>query len=624
MLLRIIFMALILVPLSSAFASTQFRVIIDASGSMIISDPDRLTAESLRLIADLAPAEETSLGVWLFGELPRVLLPEGPITEKIKERLKNNLGGYITEDLQTDLESALTLMLDTPPPAGMGADAEQHWILVTDGMVDISLDANVNEASRNTILNPILDELIQKGIHLHTISMTGHTDKTLLKTLSDNTNASHTEVAVPDDLLSTFNRVFTSVNKPDELPFSNNTFIVDRSVEEFTLLVFHSPSEKPRIISPSNQILSLKTLDNISVSNSDRYTLVTVKLPEVGEWQVDNVDIEKSSIRIVTNLSVEASIVAPILFINEPLFSDIAVLEEGVLLKDPIVLELLQTTQNLIQYKGELKKTIDSKIIQQNAFRFKNKINKIAEEGGYELYSFVDGQTFTRKLSQFFSTIPAITLDVEDKEYGLTAFTVKPNHLRLNTFRSNVMLEINYVNGERFFEEIPLLGIGFWQKIIAPKPDDFSVRAKLSGVTQTGIKFEYWTPSWNTKDVLETDESKVLESTNSGFSAKGHSLIDNNIASNGDVFFDENPPINNAQTSLPDKKETEVNEPAQIIGSIEEPILLDEEKVNDPTGVSSIDILFYALANFAVLGVFGGFLWWYLKRKKTIKSNRRV
>ena len=67
------------VPLSQA--DTQFRVIVDASGSMLISDPDKLTSEALRLISNLAPEEEATLGIWLFGEEPRVLLPESIVNK---------------------------------------------------------------------------------------------------------------------------------------------------------------------------------------------------------------------------------------------------------------------------------------------------------------------------------------------------------------------------------------------------------------------------------------------------------------------------------------------------------------------------------------------------------------
>ena len=83
-------------------ADTQFRVIVDASGSMLISDPDRLTSEALRLISNLVPEEEATLGIWLFGEVPRVLLPEAPVNKETKAKLADDRlhssGMYASDD----------------------------------------------------------------------------------------------------------------------------------------------------------------------------------------------------------------------------------------------------------------------------------------------------------------------------------------------------------------------------------------------------------------------------------------------------------------------------------------------------------------------------------------------
>lgn len=622
MLLRIIFMALMLVPLSS-FASTQFRVLVDASGSMLISDPDRLTAESLRLIADLAPKEKTSLGVWLFGEKPRVLLPESLITDQVKESLKNNLGGYVTQDVQTDLESALKLMLDTPPPEGMDKDADQHWILVTDGMVDISLDDDVNKASRNAILGPILDELVKRGIHLHTVSMTNYTDKSLLKTLSTKTNASYTEIAVPDDLLSTFNRIFTMANSPDELPFKGNSFIVDDSIQEFTLLVFHDPDKEPKVIAPDGQALPLEDTDNVTIARSNRYTLVTVHAPQIGTWRVENADLEKSNIRVVTNLKAEASKIAPVKFVNEPLFSDIALFESDELLRDPVILELVDAKQNLIKHQGEEQTTVSEKVIKQDAFRFKNKIDSIKEAGDYELYSSLDGKSFTRKLSQFFTAVPAVNLEVNKKRGGLVAFSVKPTNLRLNVLRSRVMLEITYDNGDRLFEEIPVLGIGFWQKVLVPKSDDYSVRAQLIGVTQTGVDFEYWTPSIKSSNIaVDPDPEPEATLTNAD---PGIALSRATLSSREEM--DQNSDeVETDQTVIEPVEDKEQAE--SDIATLENEIAEEVEKLKDELTENSSDmnlslkeILIFAGANFVAFGSLGGLLWWLLRRRKKSKDH---
>jgi len=610
------FMALCVLGISfSSYANTQFRVIVDASGSMVISDPDRLTSESLRLIGDLAPEEESSLGVWLFGEQPRVLLPEAPISSGLKSSLKSNLGGYVTEDLQTDLESVLRLMLDTPSAAGIPADSEQHWILVTDGMVDISLDQKVNDLSRQTILTPILNELIAKGVHLHTVSMTGYTDADLLKTLSLKTNASYTEVAVPEDLLGTFNRIFTVANKVDELPFEGNTFFVDDSIEEFTLLVFHDLGKSPKVIAPKGDVLTLKDDQRVSVAQGNRYTLVTVEKPTLGTWQVENVNIEKSSIRIVTNLKVEASNLASVLFINEPLYSNIGLFEDAELIKDPILLEVLTAKQSLIRHRGELLEVLNEKELSQTDYQFKNKIDALIKPGNYELRSFVDGQSFARKLSQYFTVTPAINLTVEEADFGLVAFSVKPSNLRLNVFRSQVDLTIEYSDGSRFEQELPLIGAGFWQKMIPSKTSDFTVTATLKGITQTGVRFEYITPIWDNK-VTKAVKSGLLTDEVPGTAATDF------IAQSRGGF---NESENQIEETLEEKLKLQIDAKdlmADVKASIAEVSESTSELLGASPGdsnkvtISSNEIIIYALLNTLAFILIGLGVWWFRKRNK--------
>jgi hypothetical protein len=341
------------VPLSQA--DTQFRVIVDASGSMLISDPDKLTSEALRLISNLAPEEKATLGIWLFGEEPRVLLPESIVNKASKSKLASYVNSYVTQDVKTDLEAIIKLLLDTPDSGNLAPEFNRHWILVTDGMVDISLDEAVNKASRDRILNELMSQLEERGIHLHTVSMTGYTDKELLESLSLRTDATHTEVAIPEDLLDTFDRIFTQASPSDELPFDGNQFVVDDAIDELTLVVFHENGIQPHVVKPDGSLLSLVNDRNVSVAASDHYTLITVRKPDAGVWQVDNVDLERSSIRVITNLSSQATQVAPIVFVNEPIYSTVGLFQKNVIIKDDNILNLVTVKQTLIRLSGEQK-----------------------------------------------------------------------------------------------------------------------------------------------------------------------------------------------------------------------------------------------------------------------------
>ncbi|MCW4631603.1 hypothetical protein [Marinomonas rhodophyticola] len=80
----------------------------------------------------------------------------------------------------------------------------------------------------------------------------------------------------------------------------------------------------------------------------------------------------------------------------------------------------------------------------------------------------------------------------------LVVFTAKPVNLKLNVLRSNIKLEFSYGNGTIETEEMPLIGQGYWEKVIPVSVgDNVKVRAKLVGMTQTGLRFDYRTPSWS-------------------------------------------------------------------------------------------------------------------------------
>ncbi|BFM48528.1 VWA domain-containing protein [Marinomonas sp. THO17] len=480
------------------YADAQFRVIVDASGSMLISDPDKLTSEALRLISNLAPDEKATLGIWLFGEAPRVLVPEAPVNAQTKARVANYVNSYVTQDVKTDLEAIIKLLLETPDSGDLEPGFDRHWILVTDGMVDISLDEAENKASRERILNDLVQQLESLDIHLHTISMTGYTDKLLLENLSLRTNATHTEVAVPQDLLDTFERIFSQASPSDELPFEGDQFVVDEAINELTLVVFHEKGEQPEVILPDNTVLPLVGGEKVAVSAADHYTLISVQDPMAGIWQVKNVDLSRSSVRVITDLGAQATKIAPVIFVNEPIFSSIGLFQDGVLVQDPQILDLLKVEQTLYRLNGEQKEPIVGYDLKMTNNQFKVRLEGISEPGNYELVSSVDGQTFQRQLSQFFTLYPAIVFSGSTPSDDMVALTAKPVNLKLNLLRSSVMLEFIEQDGSQRREEMPLIGQGYWEKVMPISPDDhLLVQATLLGVTQAGLRFEYTTPQWH-------------------------------------------------------------------------------------------------------------------------------
>lgn len=594
-----------------ATADTQFRLIVDASGSMLISDPDKLTAESLKLISDLAPEEQATLGVWLFGERARVLLPEARVNQETKQALSQAVSNYTPGDLKTDLESIIRMLLQTPDAGGLEPGFDRHWILVTDGMVDVSLDEAVNEASRSRIMNDLASQLAERNIHLHTVSMTGYTDKELLSSVSTLTDATHTEVATPNDLLDTFDRVFSQAAPSEEVPFEGNTFFIDDAIEEATLLIFHEQGVTPKVFLPNGKRLNMGAL-NVSYVDADHYLLVTITKPSVGTWKVEDVDLERSNIRVITKLSAQATKVAPVLFVNEPIYSTVGLFQDNTLIEDPEVLSLVETKQKLNLLSGESTKQLLNRPLPITNNQFKNKIEQITGEGNYELISEVDGKTFVRKLSQFFAVTAPISLEAERQSENLVAFSAKPTNLRLNLLRSNARLIITSGDGSEESLEMPLIGEGYWQKIYPVAPNSaLSAHIRLIGITQTGVRFEYSTPSW----YLNRDGADVVKLSQSRDDGKAA------MAAVAAVNRDLMPVVVTPQIAVVSQEEMDEIDSASQQDEAGDTAIdesIDDTKTEEePAGLSSSEWMLYGALNGAgVIVLVGGYLIFRRIRKK--------
>lgn len=608
--------AMLLMLSSWASADTQFRLIIDASGSMLISDPDKLTAESLKLISDLAPEEQATLGVWLFGEQARVLLPEARVNPATKARLSQAVSSYTPGDLKTDLESIVRMLLDTPDVGDLDPGFERHWILVTDGMVDVSLDKAVNDASRARIMNDLAQQLAERGIHLHTVSMTSYADKELLQSVSTRTDAIYTEVATPDEMLDTFDRVFSQAAPSEEVPFEGNTFFIDEAIEEATLLIFNKEGQAPVIYKPNGQPLNLAAA-NVSAVTAPHYLLATIAKPEVGTWQVENVDLERSNIRVITKLSAQTTKVAPVVFVNEPIYSTLGLFQDNQLIEDPELLNLVAVDQRLNLLSGESTKQVQQTPLELANYQFKNKIEQISEPGNYELISEVDGKTFVRKLSQFFSVAAPIELEAETQGENLVMFSAKPTNLRLNMLRSNARVVITASDGGEQILDMPLIGEGFWQKIYPVSPNSrVTAQVHLIGITQTGVRFEYTTPPWY---LTRDGAGEVLISRTAGSDTV---LIAAMAAANRDLT----PLVVTPQIAIVSEEELAQEEAAAAANDAAvEPEQASEDEVTDEAqdsapeekGLTTADWVLYGTLNgIGILVLVAGYLIFRQLRKK--------
>src|SRR5690554_5650962 len=123
--------------------SPDVRIIVDISGSMKETDPNNLRQPAVRLLARIIP-EGSTAGVWTFGQYVNMLVPHGEVDDTWRQLAIDRTQQINSVALRTNLGKAIEVASDDYVTGGTLQNT--HFILLTDGKVDISNSADVNQA----------------------------------------------------------------------------------------------------------------------------------------------------------------------------------------------------------------------------------------------------------------------------------------------------------------------------------------------------------------------------------------------------------------------------------------------------------------------------------------------
>lgn len=309
-LLRLWGAALLLVVSTVALAENgdraDARILIDISGSMKQNDPQNLRRPALRMLVGLLP-RETRAGVWTFGQYVNMLIPLGQVDGKWKDKARSEADNIASPGQFTNIEEVIKRAIaDWEGPA---SGYQRHLILLTDGMVDISKNPHKNAASRQRILEQLLPRLRAHSAQVHTIALSERADHDLMQTLSRETGGWYEQVNDADQLKRVFLRIFERIGRPDTLPLTDNSFLVDNSIQEVTLLVFRQESAEPtRVLPPSGESFDASTApQGVNWHRDVGYDLLTISQPDTGEWHIQAPMDPDNRVIVVTDLKMRAS-----------------------------------------------------------------------------------------------------------------------------------------------------------------------------------------------------------------------------------------------------------------------------------------------------------------------------
>jgi uncharacterized protein (TIGR03503 family) len=391
---------------------SDVRMVIDISGSMKKNDPQNLRRPALEMLVQLLP-NNSKAGIWSFGQYVNMLVPHGVVDKKWGNKAIQSSSGIKSIAQFTNIGEAL----EKAAYDFKSTDNryQRHVILLTDGMVDIDRDAQVNNKERQRIINTILPMYKQAGITLHTIALSDNADKQLLNKFSLMTDGKAAVAKTAEELMSVFLAVFDQAVPSEGLPFDGEIFAVDSSIEEFTALIFRQPNAKEtELYTPEGKKYTQSTKDkHVSWYHTDKYDLITISQPFEGEWKV-SADVEpQSRITVVSDLSLAVRTMPTNISVNDTVSTSLALREENQTITRDEFLGLLDIDVMVSSSNGkEWSQRLSQGLVPKDGV-YSTLLEQFDSEGQYTVNFTVDGKSFKRQFSHQLSVRKPFLVDVK-------------------------------------------------------------------------------------------------------------------------------------------------------------------------------------------------------------------
>ncbi|GAA5315269.1 MAG: hypothetical protein AseanaTS_04740 [Candidatus Pelagadaptatus aseana] len=472
---------------------SDVRVVIDVSGSMKQNDPSNLRKPALELLVKLLP-EDSKAGVWTFGKYINMLVPHRPVTESWRDDAMDKSAEINSVGLFTNIGEAIEKA--TYDNDKLSGDYDTSLILLTDGMVDVDKDPEKNQAEWRRIVDEVLPQLQESGYTVHTIALSDNADKALLDKLAVATDGVSEVAEDADELLKIFLRVFDQAAPTEQVPLTENTFLVDSSIEEFTALIFRSSAEPTQLVSPDKTEYRFdKEEPDVSWYKTDQYDLITVKRPLEGEWQV-LADIEPDSrVSIVSNLKLLVKPLPSNLFIEEETRLSLLLQDNKNTVTDPEFLGLLDIDSLVLnQTNGrEWSEKLSKDSPPANGI-YSQALDMFREEGRYNVSVLVDGKSFQRQFNHpitvrvpFETELEKLILGGSEKQL----VKVRAHSQLVEPDQTQVVARIKDPKGRSAIKPLTLNAADEWELLLEPDTEGvYQVRLRISGIDKEGGKFD--------------------------------------------------------------------------------------------------------------------------------------
>lgn len=587
----------------------DIRLLIDISGSMKKNDPANLRIPSVSLLTELIPDGDKA-GVWTFGQWVNNLVKHKIVDDAWRIDAKEQAKKINSVALYTNIGAVLEKAADDFYK-GDKDFSNTHFILLTDGMIDIDKDSAKNDAERERVLSNVLNSFKERGARIHAISLSKNADLSLMDKLAIQTGGQSAIAESSDDLTKIFVQALNQAVPSEEVPIEGNEFAIDSSIEEFTALIFRGEGNVPtEITSPDQTVYQYGKTDNDVKWFQDKgFDLITISRPLEGTWKIKS-DLQPGSrVTVVSNLQLEVSKLPANFFAGEQLNVDVSFIEENKLVTNPEFLSLLSVDLQLTTEDGKTASKSMSQLPAPPADGiFRESITKLTKVGQYEITVLVDGKTFKRSKRQIVNLRAPFDFEFSaksDKPVPYYELVVTPLNESISVADTNVFVKTKYPDGTSLISALEMeKGKNRWALQISPEKGDgiYEIAVKVKSQTVAGQEFQFKPKPFEAEFPIPLGSANKIVSVN-----EEEELSEEESDIEAPVTPQEEP---KAESIAPE------NLPQEVIAEKDPETIAEEPVVETPVEEDNSMLWIIGSAVGAGLLLIGGLVFFLLKKRK--------
>lgn len=282
-------------------AAIDAVLLIDASGSMLKTDPQLLRYDGAKLFLQFL-GKDDRLAIVSFAEKARVISDLKDFSKESADSIAKEIQGIKAEGEFTDLLEGIRTaerVLEASPRN----DAERVIVLLSDGKMEPSPIVGLPSTRTLELVNQELPNLKSKEIKVHSLAFSQEADKMLLSEISAATDGLSWYTSNSDEVHKSFANLFLAVKRPQIVPMRSRSFTLDDDVDEATFYITRDEGAKLTLLSPKNDEMTVeKHPEWVTWFAGKNFDVITMKEPDVGEWQVEGGLATEGFATVLTNL----------------------------------------------------------------------------------------------------------------------------------------------------------------------------------------------------------------------------------------------------------------------------------------------------------------------------------